>query len=85
MIEVLDYIRCDDGNTYHITHNWKDDNYKFMLCLGNKSVNEVHPWYLNDCYEYGESICVGESENREHLYAKIVSVYDALGRLKSTK
>lgn len=54
------------------------------MIRSNEVVNQVTESYLNDCFKYGETICVGEWSNRELKYSKIIEVYDLLGRLKHT-
>lgn len=54
-----------------------------MICKNNEVCNEAYEWHINDCYKYGEPICVGTSKGNELQYARIAAVYDILGRLKS--
>ncbi|MFB5758982.1 hypothetical protein [Paenibacillus medicaginis] len=85
MIEAYDYITCDNGKTYHIVPNWKDNGYDFMMCLQEgQSVNEVKSWHINDCFKFKIPICVG-LKYKTFEYSMIEAVYDIRGNYKFSK
>jgi hypothetical protein len=85
-IGSFDFIKCDNGMKYEIIPDYYGNYDYFLIEYRNdahKCVNEVNDNYLNEAYEDGQPICVGEDDKRNPIYAKITDVYNLRGINKS--
>jgi hypothetical protein len=73
-------IECDNGKSYIIQPNGYGSFYNRMICRDNKVVNEVHDYYLDDCMNYDDPLCVGVKANGNLEYTRILKAFDLWGR-----
>lgn len=83
-IKEFDRIECDNGKRYEVIPSYNNE-FPYALVREGNTVNCVHEYYLTDCFNNDEPICIGEDYKRKLLYTRIIKVFDIRGFLKVSK